>query len=300
MKVSVIMTTYNSAINLQRSLPSVLGQSGIGSAFELELLVVDNCSTDNTVNVLQSLGVMYIQNERNTGGPNTGRNRGLEMVSGDYICFMDDDDIWHPEKILLQLKAAQIAPIITTSYTSQNLSTGQQFTYGLNNGTMKVFESNVAFKKKLMRAADKQQTYMSTIMIHKSLKHIRFEENFNQLDFDWLLRLLEHNTSVQVMQTLVTRFVHDKNLSLTAPFRRLDYYYTLMIMENYMDTYPKEVHVGTERLQASKGKYHYLKGEMDKARKYFSRNLFSPKNAMYYLTTFYGSHWVKRKFPVFG
>ncbi len=54
MKVSVIVTTYNSAENLRTSIPSVLTQDGNGSEFELEIIAVDNCSQDSTLDVLAS------------------------------------------------------------------------------------------------------------------------------------------------------------------------------------------------------------------------------------------------------
>ena len=103
MRVSVILTTYNSANFIQRTLNSILSQQGKGSVFELELLVIDDASTDNTPHILARNNIVYISNSENSGGPNKGRNIGLKIATGDYICFCDHDDAWEPSKIIRQL-----------------------------------------------------------------------------------------------------------------------------------------------------------------------------------------------------
>ena len=70
MKVSVILTTYNSEGSLQATLDSVSNQTGQGTDFDIELIVVDDCSTDSTTSILHQNAIEYRSTSYNTGGPN--------------------------------------------------------------------------------------------------------------------------------------------------------------------------------------------------------------------------------------
>ena len=61
--------------------------------FDLELIVVDDCSSDDTINILQSNKINYLSTGKNSGGPNKGRNLALKQSTGDFICIADHDDI---------------------------------------------------------------------------------------------------------------------------------------------------------------------------------------------------------------
>lgn len=300
MKVSVILTTYNSEQNLKISLPSVFAQTGLGEDFEFEIIAIDNCSQDGTLDVLRSYGIEPWINEKNSGGPNKGRNRGLEAATGDVICFLDDDDAWHPNKTMMQLEAIKQAPIITSSYLTLEHSSGRETVRGSQTGQIKVYPRNQTFLRKLKGEKGGQYHYMSTIMIDASLRHVKFEEYFGKHDFDWLLRLFENQESAQVEEVLVTRYVHNNNLSRTSLFRVMDYHFALLTLEEYHVRYPKECELGADRLNATRAKYHYELGQMKDARRFFVRSHWEMKNALYYLTTFVGSSWVKRKYMVFG
>ena len=100
-RVSVIIPTYNAEKVLERCILSVLCQDFNG---EVEILVCDDCSTDNTVKTAKRLGAKVFLNKENTGGPNKGRNVGIQNATGDYIAFLDQDDWWFPDKLEKQLK----------------------------------------------------------------------------------------------------------------------------------------------------------------------------------------------------
>ena len=90
--VSVIVTTYNSEESIERTLNSILKQEGIGEVFDIELIVVDDHSTDNTPAILKEFDATILTTAHNTGGPNVGRNMGLKRATGDFICIIDHDD----------------------------------------------------------------------------------------------------------------------------------------------------------------------------------------------------------------
>lgn len=102
--VSVIIPTFNAAKHIKSTINSILNQS----YSDIEIIVVDDCSNDDTKNELKS----YISNEeikfyeldKNSGGPATPRNLGIKKSKGEWIAFCDSDDIWHPNKLELQIE----------------------------------------------------------------------------------------------------------------------------------------------------------------------------------------------------
>jgi glycosyltransferase involved in cell wall biosynthesis len=92
-RFSVIITTFNRAAIVTRAVESVLSQEGV----ELELIVVDDGSTDWTPMVLNEIiDPRVITLRRENGGLSAARNTGIARASGDWIAFLDDDDIALP------------------------------------------------------------------------------------------------------------------------------------------------------------------------------------------------------------
>ena len=100
--VSVVMPAHNAAEFIDDTIHSVLGQS-----FEdFELIVVDDHSTDKTLEVVGQFGdtrIRVISCKRN-GGAAKARNRGVKAARGRYIAFIDADDLWQPSKLLRQVQ----------------------------------------------------------------------------------------------------------------------------------------------------------------------------------------------------
>lgn len=98
-KFSVVIPAYNAAQTISRALESVLVQSHPPH----EIIVVDDASNDNTVALVREKFADYvhlIQKVAN-GGSSVARNSAMEVATGDYIAFLDADDIWHPDKLML-------------------------------------------------------------------------------------------------------------------------------------------------------------------------------------------------------
>jgi glycosyltransferase involved in cell wall biosynthesis len=75
-----------------------------------ELIVVDDGSTDNTRHVLSAYGDVLKYIHTCHGGPGAARNRGIEAAGGQYIAFLDSDDVWKPEKLMRQMEFFAAAP----------------------------------------------------------------------------------------------------------------------------------------------------------------------------------------------
>lgn len=100
--VSVIIPSYNREKTIVRAVNSVLNQS----YKNLEVIVVDDCSSDNTASVLRVIAdsrFRYIKLEKNSGAC-VARNTGVRLAKGNYIAFQDSDDYWHKDKIEKQLQ----------------------------------------------------------------------------------------------------------------------------------------------------------------------------------------------------
>lgn len=96
--VSIIMPSYNTAAYIAESIQSVLNQS----YRDWELLIVDDCSSDNTDDVVKPFlpdqRIRYLKNDKNSGAA-VSRNRALREAKGKWIAFLDSDDLWMPEKL---------------------------------------------------------------------------------------------------------------------------------------------------------------------------------------------------------
>jgi glycosyltransferase involved in cell wall biosynthesis len=99
MRVNVIIPCYNSARFIAAALESVLHQSHP----ETTAIVVDDGSTDATVQIARAFGSRVRVLQQPNSGPSAARNRGIDATDGEYIAFLDADDRWHPEKLSRQL-----------------------------------------------------------------------------------------------------------------------------------------------------------------------------------------------------
>jgi len=94
-RVSVIMPCFNGARFLSEAIESVLGQS----FWNVELIVIDDGSTDSSLAILKSYGSRITVIEQSRRGPYPARNAGLRLASGEFVAFLDSDDWWHPEAL---------------------------------------------------------------------------------------------------------------------------------------------------------------------------------------------------------
>ncbi|XVH58072.1 glycosyltransferase family 2 protein [Providencia hangzhouensis] len=120
MKVSIITPTFNSAELILETYQSIKNQSHTN----WEWLITDDCSSDNTVKILDSIAlnddrVVVMYNDINSGAA-VSRNNSLSVAKGDFIAFIDSDDLWMPNKLELQISFMN-KHNISFSYTAFNM-----------------------------------------------------------------------------------------------------------------------------------------------------------------------------------
>lgn len=299
--ITVIVTTYNSEKTIGRLLDSVLKQQGVISEFRLEILVFDDASTDGTVAKVAEFGITAEVGIRNSGGPNWGRNLGLRRATGDWISIADHDDEWVPHRIQTLLRYAEGASILSSGFILRNAELGRDAvrTADCANG-YRDFAPNETFMHRLVRRKGGQNMYIGGLLLRADRASVLFEEEFGQLDYDWLLRLTEGCSTREVCQPLFIRHVVGSNLSLNPTYRARDFAFALKTLDKYRTTYPELVRQAEARWHGSYGRYWYAVGDFKQARTYFKQSDWSPAIFAYYLTTFVGGNWIRRRFQVFG
>lgn len=107
-KISVIIPTYNRADCIEKSIRSVLEQT----YRDFELIIVDDGSSDNTQDVVNSIDderIRYVKMPENKGA-SAARNEGIRQAAYDYIAFQDSDDMWKPDKLEKQMQTLMDNP----------------------------------------------------------------------------------------------------------------------------------------------------------------------------------------------
>ena len=122
--ISVIIPCYNSYKTIERALNSVVNQS----LLPREIILVDDCSTDKTLELLNNFkknnleyNIIILPLEKNVGAA-SARNRAWDIAKSYFIAFLDSDDMWHPQKLELVFEALKDDSIkfIGHSYTLEN------------------------------------------------------------------------------------------------------------------------------------------------------------------------------------
>lgn len=111
--ISCIVPTYNGERYLSEALDSVLAQTHR----PLELIVADDGSTDGTARVAKSYGERVRFVSQANAGPAAARNLGVRSAEGEFVAFLDQDDLWRPEKLVRQLERFTARPELDISVT---------------------------------------------------------------------------------------------------------------------------------------------------------------------------------------
>ena len=184
--ISVIIPTYNAERSILETIESVRKQT----FSNFELIVIDDGSTDRTLELLSSVVDERIKvfPYENAGGP-IARNRGIFRATGEFLTFLDHDDLWTPDKLELQLAALQQHPDagVAYSWTYYLQENGESF----HAGEPLFFEGNVYCQLLVKNFLDSG----SNPLIRKTIIEVigGFDPEFPYCaDWEFYLRLAEH------------------------------------------------------------------------------------------------------------
>lgn len=201
--VSVVIPSFNAAHYIGRTLDSVLRQSH----GNLEVIIVDDKSTDDTVRIVGELAdrdprIRLIRLPRNHGAPAAPRNAGVDAARGDWVAFLDADDLWHPRKLEVQMRALEEHDADMCSAQMKDFRREDE-----------IVVADVPARPRVRRVTLRQQllkyrTPTSSIVIRRELMvRCRFNEDLSykaREDTDCFIRVHEHMPfSIKIAHPLV-------------------------------------------------------------------------------------------------
>ncbi len=210
--ISAIVPVFNGSKFLLEAVESIRRQN----YNPLEIIIVDDGSTDDTAKVAMSLGedIRYVH-QRNSG-PASARNTGLRMARGEIIGFLDVDDLWPPNKLNIQLAHFTVDPMIEvvmgrTQYVKLPGAPDIDIQFeGPENTLAYINLGSGLFKRSVF---DKVGTFDESMLYSE--------------DHDWFLRARELNVSIKILKQITLYYrVHDQNMSIKE---NLDKQYKFMI-----------------------------------------------------------------------
>ena len=243
-KASVIIPVYNGEKYVKKAVESVLEQTFLPK----EILIVDDGSTDETekrAKQIESEKVKINYFKKENGGPNSARNFGLKKSSGDFVAFLDADDIWEKtklEKQLLVFKQSEYKKLglVFCDYFLMN-ATGNLLSNTRKIGLNKDLRGSV-FEQ--LKEGNFVTGSASAILIKKECfeKVGLFDESlWSSEDWDMWLRISEQYNFDYVSEELVGVRQHANNAQLD--FNKLVYYKVL-----FYDKWSRKTNISTKIL----------------------------------------------------
>ena len=216
MFLSIIIPVYNGAKNITNCLNSIWTQELC--ADDYEVICVDDCSTDNTVEVLNNISkehnnLRIIKNDinRRAGG---SRNHGVLEAKGEYVVFIDSDDYFHPcslKEVLLYLRKSPL-DILVCDFAREKA--GQpKMTLVHNFPNKKIMNGRDFMLSNGLPYAPWKYIFKRSLMINND---VFFEENVSAEDVDWTHKLALKATRMQYKPILLSHYVLYNNGSQTA------------------------------------------------------------------------------------
>jgi glycosyltransferase involved in cell wall biosynthesis len=204
--ISVVIPVYNRAGAIRKCLESILRQT----FSPLEVIVVDDCSTDATADIVRSFSdprVRCIVLEKNSGAQ-AARNRGIREAKGEWIAFQDSDDEWLPDKLERQVKAlADVGfdpwTVVHTNAIWRDTATGNRLPIELP-----VTEGDNVYPLLLRRPAPMFQGMLVSRIALEKIGYLD-EKVPSYQEWDTSIRLAKHCRFIYVRESLFVYNLHE-------------------------------------------------------------------------------------------
>ncbi|MFX0202860.1 MAG: glycosyltransferase family 2 protein [Candidatus Hodarchaeota archaeon] len=238
MQISIIIPVYNYGRYLKRAIDSAIEQQSL----DPEILVIDDGSTDDTWEIMQSYGLRIRALRQANSGVSAARNRAIAEASGDLIGFLDADDFYHPDKLKKQIALLTSRPDCGWTYCDCKF-------YDEDTNTFCLFSERYKYKEKL--ALDGPRLFESLIpsnfisplplLVRKECldKAGAFDKRFSGIeDFDFVLRLAASAPAVYSPEVLATYTWHSESLGKNQT--RMDHDKQI-ILDKIASLYPEKI-----------------------------------------------------------
>lgn len=233
--VSVITPLYNAEKYIAQTIESVLSQTYP----QWEMLVVDNCSSDASKDIVKSFNdprIKLIELEYNSGGPARPRNIGMEHAQGEYIAFLDSDDVWLANKLEKQLEI----------FKNYNVDIVHSLSYTINTKSEKIgiLKNQRVYNFCKYFMTDKSIIYLSNyININSSLMKkdmsIQFQEDKYCIAIEdwlfWIENLYSNKKSFLLKEYLLNYRIDFNSISdrkSDISYRKAFYMYSKLFLQN--------------------------------------------------------------------
>lgn len=217
--VSVVIPAFNRASTVLRAVRSALRQTYP----VLEVIVVDDCSTDNTVETVEAIGdprVRVIRNSVNSGACKS-RNAGIEAAVGEYIALLDSDDEWMSEKVEKQMAALEVSRAdVCTCRFKRSSAESDDVLDGLD-GVLPACPPGVLERRELVKTS---LVSTQTILAKKEVfENFLFDEEMPRLqDYEWTIRASERYTFFLVDDALVNVYMQNDSITFIAAGKTIE------------------------------------------------------------------------------
>ena len=214
--VSIIMPSYNTAQYIRDSIDSVIAQTHRN----WELLIVDDCSTDNSNEVIMSYHdprIVLLKNEKNSGAA-VSRNYALRKAKGKWIAFLDSDDMWASEKLEKQIKFMTDNDYAFT-FTDYRICLNGEWLPYINIGPQ------VVTKRRMY-----DYCYFSTITVmydREKIGLIQIADLKKNNDYAMWLKAIEKSNAYRLPECLSYYIKHDGSVSSVAKTKLIKWHYRL-------------------------------------------------------------------------
>ena len=200
--VSVVIPAYNAAPYIAEAVDSVLAQTAPAA----EVIVLDDGSSDATRNILARYGPRIRLVTQENRGAAAARNRGIELATAPYVAFLDADDCWEPDKLAVQLAAAETHPDLPVVHTDSSVidAAGEQVRASANRTRQS--QNGYVFEDVFLCPIATILT--STLVVRKDCFAVagRFDARYPVFqDYDLFLRLAWHFPILYIDRSL-TRY----------------------------------------------------------------------------------------------
>ena len=210
-EIAVIIPTYNSEKTIKRAIDSVRNQ--IIDNYAIKIIVVDDLSEDKTREIVRRLKhVVLHTNYERSGGPNAGRNTGMELADGaKYIAFLDHDDEWNQGKLKAQIDTMDQTGINISFTGYRIINNDRVLNYVYGNDNIVKYEKNAIFKILAMRhMTNHVLPYMSSLVLRNENVP---EFDHSVYDYGWSLKLFENQEVIYIDRLYLNRYEGYDNLS---------------------------------------------------------------------------------------